>query len=148
MSRSGRPQGFLSAPEKQRLQAAIEAAEQRTSGEIRVLISRRASGDPLAAAARAFERLGMRATRDRNGVLILLAVADRRFAIYGDEGVHRHLGQEGWDRLRDEMATQFRAGEFVAGLLRAVEGVGEVLAAHFPPRADDVNELPDQVVEE
>ncbi len=146
--RSRRPGAFLTPEEKARVEAAIAEAEKGTSGEIRVMITRKARGDPLEAARRAFERLGMHRTRERNGVLILLAVAERRFAILGDEAVHRLIGQEGWEHIRDRMAEYFRQDDFGGGLEYAVREVGRVLAEHFPHRPDDVNELPDQVVEE
>ena len=146
--RPDRPTAFLSADEKNRVEAAIRAAERRTSAEIRVVVSRKAKGDPLDAARRLFARLNMHETKERNGVLILLAVAERRFAIYGDEGIHRHLGQDGWERVRDGMAERFRNGDFAGGLVYAVEAVGRVLAEAFPWQEDDENELPDAVVEE
>ncbi len=146
--RTARPTGFLTPEEKRRVEEAIARAEDRTSGEIRVVISRKARGDPLEAARRAFARLRMHETRERNGVIIFLAVADRRFAIFGDEGIHRIVGQEGWEHIRDGMAERFGKGDFAGGLVYAVEEVGKVLAESFPHRADDVNELPDEVVEE
>ncbi len=146
--RPGRPTAFLPADEKRRVEAAIRGAERRTSAEIRVVVSRKVKGDPLDAARRLFARLKMHETRERNGVLILLAVAERRFAIYGDEGIHQHLGQDGWERVRDGMADRFRRGEFADGLVYAVEAVGRVLAEAFPWQEGDENELPDAVVEE
>lgn len=146
--RKSRPTAFLTPEEKRRVETAIAEAERRTSAEIRVVISRRAQGDPLEAARRAFARLRMHETRERNGVIIYLATADRRFAIFGDEGVHRFVGQAGWESIRDGMAERFARGAFGEGLVYAVEQVGKVLAEHFPWREDDVNELPDEVVEE
>ena len=146
--RKGRPTAFLSQDEKERVEAAIASAERRTSGEIRVMIARSVRGEVLDAARARFARLKMHETRDRNGLLILLAVASRRFAIFGDREVDRLIGQQGWDRVRDGMAERFRAGEFAEGLVYAVEQVAAVLAEHFPWREDDTNELPNEVVEE
>ncbi len=148
MTRSSRPGAFLTPAEKQRVEAAIRAAEGRTSGEIRVLISRKVRGEPLEAARERFARLRMHETAERNAVLILLAVASRRFAVLGDEGIHRVVGQAGWDHLRDGMAERFRGGDFAGGLVYGVEGVAEVLREHFPWREGDVDELPNEVAEE
>lgn len=146
--RSRRPGGFLDGSERARVAAAVAAAEERTSGEIRVVIARKAKGEALAAAKEAFHRLKMHETRERNAVLILLATSSRSFAILGDEGVHRHVGQQGWDGIRNGMAERFRADDFAGGLAYGVESVGRVLAEHFPRRDDDANELPDDLVEE
>jgi len=148
MSRSARPTAFLSPEERARVEAAVAAAELDTSGEIRVVISRRVKGDALDAALGVFRRLKMHETRERNGVLILLAAASRTFAILGDEGIHRFVGPEGWAHLRDGMAERFARDDFGAGLAYAVEEVGRVLRQHFPRREDDRDELPNQIVEE
>ncbi|HSH70241.1 MAG TPA: TPM domain-containing protein [Deferrisomatales bacterium] len=142
------PGTFLSRDEKTRIEEAIAAAELKTSGEIRVMVSRAVKGDPLEAAKERFSRLKMQDTRERNGVLILVAVASRRFAILGDEGIHRFVGQEGWEHIRDGMAERFRSDDFGGGLTYAVTEVAKVLKAHFPWQSDDVNELPNQIVEE
>jgi uncharacterized membrane protein len=137
---------FLSPGEQSRVEEAIAAAERETSGEIRVVISGKAMGDPLAEARRLFVSLGMPRTAARNGVLVLLAVRERRFAILGDEGIHRLVGQEGWEGFRDAMEARFRAGDMVGGLELAIREVAAILRTHFPRRGDDVNELPDGVV--
>lgn len=148
MERSLRPGQFLSPEEKTAVEAAIESAERETSGEVRVVVSRKVRGDAMDGAARVFHRLKMQETRERNGVLILLATKSRSYAILGDEGVHRAMGQGGWDHIRDGMAERFRDGRFGDGLVYAVGEVGKVLREHFPPREDDRDELPDEVVEE
>ena len=58
---------LLRAIDAPRVQRAIAAAERRTSGEIRVSVSPFFWGDVRHVAERAFERLGMTATRDHGG---------------------------------------------------------------------------------
>ena len=99
-----------------RVVAAIGAAELRTSGEIRVFVSREAVDDPVAAATRQFERLGMTQTAARNGVLIFIAPASRNFAAIGDAGIHEKCGDRFWCELAAAMTTEFQRGNFTAGL--------------------------------
>lgn len=146
--RSTRPGAFLTREEATAVEKAIGEAEKVTSGEIRVMISRTVSGDVLAEAAKRFHRLGMDKTALGNGVLILLAVKSHTFAIYGGAGIHKHMGDEGWGRVRDGMAERFKAGDFGGGLVYGVKTVGDTLAEKFPCCADDVNELSNEVVEE
>ena len=97
-------------------------------------------------AERAFQRLGMHATRRRNGVLILVAPSRRTLSILGDEGIHAHVGDSFWASVSDAASARLRAGDFTAGLVEAVEAVGAALARHFPPEpTGDVDELPDTV---
>jgi uncharacterized membrane protein len=125
---------------------AIEAAERRTCGEIRVSLSLFFWGRVRTAAERAFVRLGMTATKDRNGVLFFIVPSRRRFVVLGDVGIHAQVGQQFWDKVAGSMAEDFRAGDFTRGLVRGIEAAGEQLAAHFPyDAATDRNELPDDV---
>jgi len=128
-----------------RIVAAIQSAEQRTSGEIRVAIARRPTEDPLSDARKHFERLEMHRTAARNGVLIFVAPRSRNFAVIGDTGVHEKCGDGFWTGLADAMTRQFQAGDFEAAIILGVERTGELLAAHFPPSGSDQNELPDDV---
>jgi uncharacterized membrane protein len=130
-----------------RVVAAIAAAESRTAGEIRVLVSRQPASDPVDAARRQFERLGMTKTAARNGVLIFLAPRSRSFAVIGDTGIHEKCGDAFWSELAATMEAQFRRGEFTDGLACGIERAGELLARHFPRSPDDRNELPDAVEE-
>jgi uncharacterized membrane protein len=131
---------------------AVTAAETSTSAEIRVHLERRLPrgllgkpADPLGRARELFARLGMHRTRDRNGVLIYLALEDRKLAIVGDDGIHARVGAEYWARLRDLMVERLQAGAAREGLVAAVAELGQALTEHFPRRPDDRNELTDAV---
>lgn len=125
--------------------AAIRAAESRTSGEIRVHVERRSAGDALATATRWYGRLGMDDTEERNGILFYVAVDDHAFAIVGGEGIHSKVGDAFWAALRDAMREDFANGDPAGGLTRAIGEAGSRLAEYFPRRADDENELSDEI---
>jgi uncharacterized membrane protein len=131
---------------------AIRDAEAASSGEVRVHMERRVGGaraagvgDPLARARALFQQLGMHRTARRNGVLIYLAVEDRRLAIVGDEGVHGRVGEAAWTGIRDLMVGALRAGHPTEAVLGAIAEVGRLLARHFPPAGGDTDELPDRI---
>ena len=128
------------------VEAAIRAAEKRTSAEIRVAIARSWFwGDARAAAERTFRKLGVARTRARNGVLIFVAPTRRKVAVIGDIGVHAKMAPDFWSAVVDRMIADFRRGDRTAGLVAAVELLGNALAALFPISAGDVNELTDSV---
>ncbi len=125
---------------------AIANAELRTSGEIRVFVSEETVGDDVVARAAAhFEKLGMTATRDRNGVLLYFAPKSQKFAIIGDLGLHEKCGQAFWEEIATEMHRLFKAEKFTEAVVGAVQKVGEILTRHFPTRPDDQNELSNRV---
>ncbi|MSU71882.1 MAG: hypothetical protein EXS43_06015 [Opitutus sp.] len=130
-----------------RVVAAIGAAEQRTAGEIRVVVSRRKTDDPVAAAREQFERLGMTQTKLRCGVLIFLAPASRAFAVIGDTGIHEKCGGPFWQELATAMTGHFQRGDFTAGLEHGIGRAGTLLAAHFPRSTDDRNELSNEIAD-
>ena len=138
---------FSSTPpiDDARVTNAIAAAETRTSGEIRVLLSREKAPDPLAAAQAHFERLGMTKTAARNGVLIYLSPSSRTFAIIGDTAIHEKCGDAFWRLLAAAMEARFKQGEFTEGLVEGIEHAGKLLAENFPRAPDDRNELPDRI---
>ncbi len=125
--------------------AAIREAESKTSGEIRVFISRKLVPEPVAAAQEHFMQMGMAKTRERNGVLIFVAPRSHRFAVVGDSGVHERCGDDFWKELAMEMSGHFAKSEFTSGIIHGVKKAGQLLALHFPHRPDDANELPDDV---
>jgi uncharacterized membrane protein len=139
---------FFSQLDHDRIVAAIAAAESRSSGEVRVHVTQRQPDDLEARARRRFELLGMTNTAERNGVLFYIAPGLRRFQILGDLGIHEKCGDDFWKKVAAEMEESFRRGEFTEGILRGVEKVGDVLAAHFPRSTQDRNELPDSIDEE
>ena len=126
--------------------AAIQAAERRTSGEIRVSVASFFWGDVEKTAGKAFRRLGMERTADRNGVLIFLVPSRRRFAVLGDVGIHERVGQAFWEDVSACLSAHFRRGAFTDGLVEGIRMVGDRLATHFPSAGEaDRNELPEDV---
>lgn len=136
---------FLSKEEEQEIVKAIHVAEKNTSGEIRVHIERTTSLDPYDRAKEVFHELGMDETELKNGVLIYLAVEDKRFAICGDKGINDIVGHDFWDCTRDIMVAQFKQNQFKQGLVDGILRAGEQLKKHFPWQEGDTNELSNEI---
>lgn len=136
---------FLFRLNHKRVRQAIAEAEARTSGEIRVYVTHRKCGDPVAEAQKKFHKLGMAATKHRNGVLIFVAPRSRNFAVIGDQGVHEKCGDVFWREVADAISVELRAGRLTDAMVHAVEKTGVLLASHFPPDAGTGNELPDRI---
>lgn len=137
---------FFSRLDQDRIADAIRAAESKTSGEIRVVVAHRDIADPVAAARAEFTRLKMHETKERNGVLILIAPRSQKFAVVGDRGVHETCGDAFWVAVAAHMSDLCKTGHFTQALVHGITKAGELLAEHFPRRGDDRNELDDGVV--
>ena len=126
--------------------SAVKEAESNTSGEIRVFIEDNCTGNPLDRAAFIFEQLEIHKTKERNGVLFYLALSHRKFAILGDAGINSKVKADFWDDIKHEMITHFKMQDFANGMSKGILMAGMALKEHFPHQADDVNELPDEIV--
>jgi len=139
-------QEFIDRLDEAKIVAAIAAAEQTTSGEIRVFVSGKKPHHTMARARQRFEKLGMTRTRHRNAVLIYFAPRVRQFAVIGDTGIHEKCGTAFWEEAVAEIGEHLRADRFTEAVLHTVEKVGTLLARHFPAEPDDRNELPDDIL--
>ncbi len=136
---------FFTENQQQNIVNAISSAELNTSGEIRLHLLDSCKNDPKEEAILVFEKLGMTKTELRNGVLIYLAVADKKFAIIGDKGINEVVESNFWDSIRDEMIKHFKNNDFENGLINGILHVGEKLKKHFPYASNDENELSNDI---
>jgi uncharacterized membrane protein len=142
-------QHFLNAVQNEKVVKAIGAAEAKTSGEIRVLISHQNPNDVLALANQSFKKLKMDQTPQRNGVLILIAPRVHKFAVVGDTAVHAKCGEAFWQHVVDDMQSHLKNAEYTEALVYAVGKLGDLLAEHFPlMEGIRKNSIPDSVIEQ
>ena len=142
-------QNLLSASDKQLLVQAIQAAEKTTSGEIRVFVESHIpkKQDALERATQLFFKNKMNETKDRNGVLVYVATADKKLAVYGDQAIHEKVGVEFWYQQVQEMTGHFKQAHYVDGMVAVIDAVGHALKDHFPyDRVTDENELSDEIM--
>jgi putative membrane protein len=84
------------------------------------------------------------ATRDRTGILVFLALFERRAVILADEGIHRAVPEVEWQRLVDDLVAGIRAHRATAALIDVITRAGELLETyHVERRPDDEDELSD-----
>jgi len=136
---------FFTEQDQLAIKNAIAQAEKGTSGEIRVHIESSCSGDVLDEAAFIFKTLKMHETEQRNGVLIYLAIKNRKFAIIGDAGINAKVPEGFWDHIKDIMTEHFKHSHFTEGLVAGIKLSGEKLNEFFPYLENDTNELSDEI---
>ncbi len=96
-------------------------------------------------ALRAFRELGVSGTAERTGVLILVALLERRVQVLADTGINARVKPGTWNEVVDLVLTGIRDGDLCRGLCDAIDRCGDILAEHFPVQPDDVNELADEL---
>ena len=137
----------LTRTQERVVMAAIKSAERASSGEIRVFIESHCGDDLKQQTLDVFQKLNMQHTRERNAVLIYVALKDRKFSIFGDKGIHEKLGFSFWTAEAADLASQLKGGKDLAqSIAQTIYHIGERLKEHFPHPPDDTNELPDRPV--
>ena len=139
---------FFTAGEKQLIVEAVRNAELLTSGEVRVYVESRCRYvDAMDKAREIFDQLKMGQTKERNAVLLYIAIKDRQLAVLGDEGIHQKVGNEYWNNEVRKMIGAFNRDNYAEGIAICVEDIGEALHTYFPyDNKIDKNELPDDIV--
>lgn len=139
------PEKKFTEEQKAAMVAAIQQAEKATSGEIRVHIENHCRKNVLDRAADVFAQLKMHKTAARNGVLVYVALEDRKLAILGDAGINAKVPANFWEGIKIRMVEQFKQGLITEGICEAVLSAGNALKTYFPYQTDDKNELPDDI---
>ena len=86
-------------------------------------------------------------TRGRTGVLLYLSLDEHRAELVADSAINARVAPEVWGDAMAALIAGIRDGRPGDGMAQAVTQIGAVLALHFPREADDVNELPDRLIE-
>ena len=135
----------ISSDDNQRIISAIEEAELNTSGEIRVHVESKCKEDILDHAAFIFKKLEMHKTEQRNAILFYIALKDHKFAVIGDAGIHAKVGDEFWEKVKNEMIPFFKEGRLADGLINGISKAGLELKNYFPYQTNDKNELDNEI---
>lgn len=136
---------FLTAQEEEEIVDAILKAERNTSGEIRVHIEAHTRLDHYQRAQEVFHLLKMDNTKEENGVLIYVAVNDKKFVICGDKGINNIVPPDFWQSTKDVIQEHFKKGNFKEGIVAGILSAGKELETHFPWRSNDTNELSNEI---
>lgn len=136
---------LFSDKEQLLIRQAIEVAEQATSGEIRICVEKTCDEPTLDRASKYFQKLGMDQTVHKHGILIYLALEDRKFAIIGDTGIDQVVPPDFWHTTKEAMVKLFKQNRMADGVVAGIQMAGEKLKTHFPRLGDDQNELSDDI---
>ena len=136
---------FFTEEEKSELLSTLLNVTYRTTGEIRIRVEKKAGRNPMAAARQAFVRLGMRDSRDKNGVLFYISVFDRKFAVFGDDGINSRVSRDFWETVKKAVVEKFAGRQFAIGLSGGIGLVAEKMAQFFPDEKIDLKENPGAV---
>jgi uncharacterized membrane protein len=141
------------APVRAGIERAIKECEARHAGEIRFVVETALDIvelwrdlPPRQRALQLFGQLGVWDTPHNNGVLIYVLMADHVVEIIADRGIAARVPTAEWAAVCRQMEHHYRAGRFLEGSVVGILGVAAILGRHFPGKAPDESQLPDQPV--
>ncbi len=136
---------FISKEDELEIIDAIQNAENKTSGEIRVHIEEHSELEVLDRAKEVFVTLEMHKTNARNGVLFYIGIRNRSFAIFGDNGINNAVPDDFWECTKDVVIEHFKQQKIKEGLVAGILRAGEQLKKYFPIQENDENELSNEI---
>ena len=92
------------------------------------------NGEPLEEAKRLFAKFGLHKTEDHNGILIVIAVRTRQFAVWADQGVVRRAHDKLWDEVCHDLSHHFKADQRLNGMIAALDRMEKILAVEQPSK--------------
>ncbi len=131
--------GILSAATRQTLSTLLSAHEAATTNQVAVLTVSSLDGETIEAfSLRVAEAWGLGTAENDNGVLLTVAVADRKMRIEVGYGLEGPLPDAVAGRIiRNEIAPHFRQGDYDAGVLAGVQSILGAIEGTYTPAEDD-----------
>lgn len=94
-----------------------------------------------------FYQQGVQLTPHHSGVLFFVSLAEHYVEIVADKGIHEKIGETHWQGIVQEFVAHVQNGKIVDGFVAAINACGAAMATHYPPAADNKNELSDGLIE-
>lgn len=131
------------------IEKAVKTCEATHGGEICFAVESRLNllqlWRDLSACDRAteiFTNLRVWDTRQNNGVLVYLLLAERRIEILADRGFRKKVSNLEWASICSEMQQSFTTVGFAEGIQQGIQLISAHLRKHFP--VPDGDELPNK----
>jgi hypothetical protein len=144
--RRNTPSLFLTRPEMARLAKRVHLFEEKTGCELVFHFRKRLGDDPLNRNRRLFHKFKLDHTEGRRAMLITLALTERKFAVWVDQGIAKHTGEKIWHNVTDGLSRDLRKGLRLEALLHAADTAEQML--HDLPKSEKSlhNEISDEPI--
>ena len=95
---------------------------------------------------RAFYEKGLYKTRDASGVLFFFSLFEHKVWVLADHGIYSKIKPEELQGHAHAVVKGIKQGNAAESLCAEIAKTGKILARHFPIKADDTNELSNNVI--
>jgi len=94
-----------------------------------------------------FLERGLHETRDRTGILILISLFERRVHVLADSGINEKVPAHTWDEIVEIISQGLKKGTACEATCQAIKRCGELLHDYPPQEDNNIDELPNLIVE-
>ncbi len=98
------------------------------------------------AAIQSFYHRNINLTVDHTGILIYISLFERHVRVIADQGINAKVDRDVWQEIVGIIVRGIKSKGQVAAIGAAVDRCAAILAAHFPLKPDDRNELGNEVI--
>jgi uncharacterized membrane protein len=145
--KSSSPKLFLTTEERKALAARINEFERSSDCELVLHLRRKLPvSDALESARGLFYKFGLEKTERRTGILLLLALQDRKFAIWADEGVVRRSSDQLFKQVCDKISEGLKGGKHLEALLSGIDVLEKTLGHEQPALVRNPDELSNEPI--
>jgi putative membrane protein len=93
-----------------------------------------------------FYEKGLYKTKDNTGILFFLSLLERKVWVLADKGIHGKIHQSTLNKYASMVSLGIKEGRACEALCEAVEGIGKLLAEHYPAEGGGPDELSDDLI--
>lgn len=85
-------------------------------------------------------------TIDRTGILLFISADERKVVVLADSGINAKVEKSDWDHIVALLVKGIKSEQLTKGIIEAIKECEKLLLDNgFVVRADDINELPDDI---
>lgn len=127
--------GLLSDAARTQLEAKLTQLEKDTTAEVAVVTIKSLEGNTIEDyAVRLFEKWGIGKKDRNNGVLLLIALEDRKMRIEVGYGLEPIITDARAGRIRDEeILPKFKTSDYEGGIIAGVDAIEQLIRKGTPP---------------
>ena len=94
-----------------------------------------------------FYNLQLHKTKNKQVIMFFVSFDEKYVEIIVDDEISKLIPNSHWQSIVDEFITDIKENQLLNGYLKAIVACSSILIEKFPIKADDTNELPNNVIE-
>ena len=94
-----------------------------------------------------FENLRLNRTKTQHALMFFVSIDEKYVEIIANEKISKEVSNDYWQAIVDDFTKDVKNGDLSGGYLKAINTCSTFLIKEFPIQDDDINELPNDVIE-